>query len=134
MTTAWTVCTNENLFFDQNKNRKLAKKWQSLHFYALIFWWKKGSLHRNGNAAIPKRVAHFFNPKICCRSKETLFKHHNRLLWLSGREMAPTRQRPLLKSNLCARMMIIWEEQLVDPPIAYITSVNVKLFSVYLIG
>ena len=34
--------------------------------------------------------------------------------------MAPTGQRPLLKDILGARMMIMWEEQLVDPPIAYV--------------
>ena len=39
---------------------------------------------------------------------------------LSGREMAPTGQRPLLKDILGTRMLIMWEEQLVDPPIAYI--------------
>ena len=43
------------------------------------------------------------------------------LLCLSGREMAPTRQRPLLKDTLGARMKNMWEEQLVDHPIAYIT-------------
>ena len=46
------------------------------------------------------------------------------LLCLSGQEMAPTRQRPLLKDTLGARMNIMWEEQLVDPPTDYITSVN----------
>ena len=39
--------------------------------------------------------------------------------------MAPTGQRPLSKGILGARMKNGWEEQLVDPPIAYITSVNV---------
>ena len=39
--------------------------------------------------------------------------------------MAPTRQRPLLKKILGARMKIMWEEQLVDPPIAFIIPVNV---------
>ena len=33
---------NANLFFDPNKNRKLAIKRLSLHVYAMIFWWKKG--------------------------------------------------------------------------------------------
>ena len=37
-----SVHTNANLFFDSNKNRKLAKTRPSLHFYAMIFWWKKG--------------------------------------------------------------------------------------------
>ena len=46
------------------------------------------------------------------------------VLCLSGQEMAPTRQRPLLKDTLGARMNIMWEEQLVDPPTDYITSVN----------
>ena len=50
------------------------------------------------------------------------------VLCLSGREMAPTRQRPLLK---VPEMKIIWEEQLVDPPIAYITSVNI-MYSIVL--
>ena len=31
-------------FLTKTKNRKLAKKRQSLHFYTMIFWWKKGSL------------------------------------------------------------------------------------------
>ena len=39
----------------------------------------------------------------------------------SSQEMAPTGQRPLLKDILGPRMMIMWEEQLVDPPIAYLT-------------
>ena len=39
--------------------------------------------------------------------------------------MGPTGQRPLLKDILGARMKIMWQEQLVDPPIAYTTSVNV---------
>ena len=48
------------------------------------------------------------------------------LLWcLSGQEMVPTGQRPLLKDVLGARMLIMWEEQLVDPPIAFIAFVNV---------
>ena len=34
--------------------------------------------------------------------------------------MAPTGQRPLLKKIPGARMLIMWMEQLVDPPIAYI--------------
>ena len=38
------------------------------------------------------------------------------------RKMEPTRQRPLLKDILGARIKIMWEKQLVDPPIA--TSVN----------
>ena len=46
------------------------------------------------------------------------------ILCLSGGEMAPTRQIPLLKDILSARMKIMWEELLVDPPIAYITSAN----------
>ena len=44
---------------------------------------------------------------------------------MSGQEMVPTRQIPLLKDILGPRMKIMWEEQLVDPPIDYITSVNV---------
>ena len=43
--------------------------------------------------------------------------------------MAPTGQRLLLEGNLGARIMIMWEEQLVDPPIAYITDQgNTKYF------
>ena len=41
------------------------------------------------------------------------------ILCLSGRILAPTGQRPLLKDILGARMMIMCEEQLVDTPIAY---------------
>ena len=51
------------------------------------------------------------------------------LLYLSGREMVPTGQRPLLKDILGARMLIMWEEQLVDPPIAYIFLFISILFS-----
>ena len=47
------------------------------------------------------------------------------ILCLSGHEIVPTGQRLLLKGNLGARMMIMWEDQLVDPPIAYITTANV---------
>ena len=36
------------------KIEKIGKKRPSLHFYAMVFWWKKGSLHRNGRTAIPK--------------------------------------------------------------------------------
>ena len=46
---------------------------------------------------------------------------------MSGWKMAPTRQRPWLKDILGTRRKIMWEEQLVDPPIVYITSVNVML-------
>ena len=47
-----------------------------------------------------------------------IFKYFfNKLLCLSGLEMAPTRQNPLLKNILGARMKIMLEEQLVDPPI-----------------
>ena len=41
-----------NLFFYKKKKEKLANL-PSLHFYGMIFWWKKGSLHRNSMAAIP---------------------------------------------------------------------------------
>ena len=41
------------------------------------------------------------------------------VLCLSGREIAPAGQRHLLKDILGARMLIMWEEQLVDSPIAY---------------
>ena len=36
---------------------------------------------------------------------------------LSGQEMVPTGQKPLLKDILCPIIMIVWEEQLVDPQI-----------------
>ena len=36
------------------KYRKLENIRPSLHFYGMIFWWKKGSLHRNGMGVIPK--------------------------------------------------------------------------------
>ena len=45
MTTARTVYTNANLYFDKKKNRKLANIWPSIYFYGfygVIFWWKKG--------------------------------------------------------------------------------------------
>ena len=38
--TAWPV--DANLFFDIKKNRKLVNIQPSLHFYGIIFWWKKG--------------------------------------------------------------------------------------------
>ena len=34
-TTAWTIYTNANLFFDKKKNRELANILPSLHFYGL---------------------------------------------------------------------------------------------------
>ena len=40
------------------------------------------------------------------------------------KEMGPTLQRPLLKDSW-HQIWRLWEEQLVDPPIAYMTSVNV---------
>ena len=49
-----------------------------------------------------------------------------KLLCFSGLKMVQTGHGPLLKGNLGTRMMIMREEQLVDPPIANITSVNVK--------
>ena len=45
------------------------------------------------------------------------------LLCLSGPELAPTGQRPLLKDSW-RQNSILWEEQLADPTIAYITSVK----------
>ena len=40
----------------------------------------------------------------------------------------PIEQRPKLKDILGTRILIKWEEQLVDPKIAYITSVNIYNF------
>ena len=51
------------------------------------------------------------------------------LLCLSGQEMAPTGQGPLLKDSWCQNS-ILSEEQLADPTIFYITSVNVMYSSV----
>ena len=42
---------------------------------------------------------------------------------LFGQEMAPSGQRRLFKDILGAKMMIMWEEQLVDPPITYINNI-----------
>ena len=42
------------------------------------------------------------------------------LLCLSGQEMAPTGQRPLLKDSWCQNS-ILWEEQFAVPTIAFIT-------------
>ena len=51
--------------------------------------------------------------------KESGFK--SKLLFcLSGQEMVPTGQRPLLKDSWRQNWRL-WEQQLVDPPIAYIT-------------
>ena len=49
-TTAWTVY----MFFDKKINRELKNIRPSLHFYGMIILLKKGSLHMNGMAAIPK--------------------------------------------------------------------------------
>ena len=49
------------------------------------------------------------------------------VLCLSGQEMAPTGQKPLLKDAWC-QDSILWAEQLADPTIAYITSI-VKLLT-----
>ena len=46
------------------------------------------------------------------------------VLCLSGQEMLPTGQRLLLKDSL-RQNSILWEEQISDPPIAYITTENV---------
>ena len=51
------------------------------------------------------------------------------VLCLSGQEMAPTGQKPLLKDAWC-QDSILWAEQLADPTIAYITSI-VKLLTIY---
>ena len=51
------------------------------------------------------------------------------LLCLSGQEMAQTGQRPLLNDSCCMNS-ILWEGQIADPTIAYITSVNVMYSSV----
>ena len=109
--TAWTIYTNENLFFDQNKNRKLAKKRQSLHFYAMIFWWKKGSLHRNGNAAIPKiKILAFFHTililfriqwiyrKLCLRNEPQVFS-----FWI-----LPTMKQRALNKCKCYNYLLRW--------------------------
>ena len=44
MTTAWTVYTNANLFFDKNKNWELANIQPRLHFYGMIILVKKKGL------------------------------------------------------------------------------------------
>ena len=41
------------------------------------------------------------------------------LLCLSGQEMAPTGQRPLLKDSW-HQNSILWAEQFADPPIVYV--------------
>ena len=51
------------------------------------------------------------------------------ILCLSGQEMAQTRQRPLPKGILGARMKIMLEEQLVDPPV-----VSTRTFLVFFHG
>ena len=45
---AYPIYTNANLFFDKKKKGTSANLQPSLHFYGMIFWWEKGSLHRNG--------------------------------------------------------------------------------------
>ena len=45
------------------------------------------------------------------------------LLCLSGQEIGPTGQRPLIKDS-CHQNSTLWEEQLADPTIAYINSVQ----------
>ena len=51
------------------------------------------------------------------------------VLCLSGQEIAPTGQMPLLKDSW-RQNSILLEEQIADPPIAYKTSVNVMKSSV----
>ena len=54
---AYPIKTNANLFFDKMKKGTSANLQPSLHFNGMIFWWKKGSLHKNGMAAMPKSFA-----------------------------------------------------------------------------
>ena len=58
-----------------------------------------------------------------CLKLALIFKLQT-ILCLSGQEMAPTGQRTLLKDSW-SQNLIMWEEEHADPPIAYITSVNV---------
>ena len=37
--TAWTVYTNENLFFDQNKNKKMGEKAKKGKAYIFMLWY-----------------------------------------------------------------------------------------------
>ena len=52
------------------------------------------------------------------------------LLCLSGQEMVPTGQRPLLKDSW-RQNSILWEEQLADPTIAYIMKKGEKCLYKY---
>ena len=62
-TTAWTVY----MFFDKKINRELKNIRPSLHFYGMIILLKKGSVLRNGMAAIPKTCFEKLKtfPKFC---------------------------------------------------------------------
>ena len=61
-----------------------------------------------------------------CMIEGLRFTQLSQFSCLSGRKMVPTRPRPLLKDILGARMKIIWEEQLVDSPIAFINDQWIK--------
>ena len=74
-TTAWTVYTNANLFLT---SRKTENWWiyAKLTFLRYDFLVKKGSLHRNDMAAIPKMNIFDFDKKL----KSKLFKRNIKYL------------------------------------------------------
>ena len=67
------------------------------------------------NKSQPTKMVKPYNTKCEC------YLNFWVLLCLSGQEMAPTGQRPLLKDSW-RQNSILGEEQLADPTIAYITT------------
>ena len=53
------------------------------------------------------------------------------ILCLLGQVMTPTGQRPLLKDSWCQNL-ILWEEQLANPTIAYINANPVILGGLFI--
>ena len=69
------------------------------------------------------------NASLCQVTLTDLFLFKIFLMCFSGQEMAPTWQRQLLKHFWHQKWRLL-EEQLFDPPIAYLTSVNVFFYVV----
>ena len=67
-TTAWTIYTHANFFFDKNKNKKLANKKPSLQFYGMII------LQRIGMVAIPTMYSTLFEKKETLPHSKPFFK------------------------------------------------------------
>ena len=86
-------------------------------------WYSKKRIYPGDNYD-PSNADYFSKMKICL---QTGLSVSCLSIVFIVREMLPTRQRPLLKNSWCQNS-IMWEEQLADPPIAYIASVIVNFF------